>query len=263
MTQENLITFSEKDIELIKNQIIPEGSQEDLEMLLYQAKRTGLNPITRQIYGIFRSVRQGNNWIKKMTVQTSIDGFRVIAERTGDYGGQSEPFFEVDKDGKLICCKMTVFRFRGDTRYPAATAVAYWEEYCQKDKDGNLARMWKDMPRTMLSKVAEALALRKAYPQDLSGLYTNDEMSQSDNPIQKLAKISNDDMKEIRDESNEIIFAGLKAIFESCGGCEELDEAWKSEKSDIAKLKKYAPSLYNMLINTIKNMKESFNENRL
>ncbi len=41
-----------------------------------------------------------------MTIQTSIDGFRVIAERSGNYGGQSEPVF-VEQDGKLISCKVS------------------------------------------------------------------------------------------------------------------------------------------------------------
>ena len=113
-----------------------------------------------------------------MTIQTSIDGFRVIAERSGNYGGQSEPVF-VEQDGKLISCKVSVFRFHGDLRYEAAVGVAYWDEYCQRTNDGKPMGLWAKMPHTMLSKVAEALALRKAYPQDLSGLYTGDEMAQS------------------------------------------------------------------------------------
>jgi len=112
----------------------------------------------------------------KVTIQTSIDGFRAIAERSGDYAGQDEPVYE--KDGDDLFCKVTVYRFRGDVRYPAAVGKAYWKEYVpQAGQDF----MWKKMPRTMLAKVAEALALRKAYPQNLSGLYTGDEMEQSGN----------------------------------------------------------------------------------
>lgn len=272
MTENNLLEFTKEDIALIKSQIAPEASKEQLELLLYQAKRTGLNPITRQIYAIFRNSKEGNNWVKKMTIQTSIDGFRVIAERSGNYGGQSEPTFAEDKNGNLISCKITVFRFRNDVHYPAATAVAYWDEYCQKDKEGNLAKMWRDMPRTMLSKVAEALALRKAYPQDLSGLYTNDEMLQAE----QKEKIENErnniglkpngdlakgvDMKETFKQANEELFAGLKAMFESCGGVEEIEELLQSEKSDILKLKKYEPRLYEILGKTITTMRESFNK---
>ena len=263
---ENLIEFSQKEIELIKSQIVPEATQKDLEMLIYQAKRTGLNPITRQIYGIFRNVKQDNRWLKKMTVQTSIDGFRVVAERSGDYGGQSEPVFEEGEDGKLISCKMTVYRFRGDTRYPAATAVAYWDEYCQKDKTKNKpTRMWQDMPRTMLSKVAEALALRKAYPQDLSGLYTNEEMEQSSNENstkQKFAETSEKDMKEVFSKKNQSDFQGLKNIIESAGGTEELAEILK-DKENVQiynRLKKYEPKLLEMIDNSISVMKKEFEQ---
>jgi len=114
-----------------------------------------------------------------MTIQTSIDGFRVIAERSGNYGGQSEPIF-TEQDGKLISCKVSVFKFRGDVRYEAAVGVAYWDEYCQTTNDGKPMGLWSKMPHTMLAKVAESLALRRAYPNDLSGLYTGDEMAQSD-----------------------------------------------------------------------------------
>jgi phage recombination protein Bet len=162
------LTFTDDQVNLIKKQIAPKATNDELQLFLYQAKRTGLDPLTRQIYCIHRG--------GKMNIQTSIDGFRVIAERSGDYAGQSEPEF-VHDEKKLTTCKITVFRFRGDVRYPVAVGVAYWDEYVPQDNNF----MWKKMPHTMLAKVAEALALRKAYPQDLSGLYTGDEMEQAGN----------------------------------------------------------------------------------
>lgn len=164
------LEFNDEQIKLIKNQLAPNATDNELKLFLYQAKRTGLDPLTRQIYCIHRG--------GKMTIQTSIDGFRVIAERSGDYAGQSEPVF-IENDGKLICAKVSVFRFRNDTRYEAAVGVAYWSEYVQ-EYNGKPSTMWAKMPHTMLAKVAEALALRKSYPQDLSGLYTSDEMAQAD-----------------------------------------------------------------------------------
>lgn len=112
-----------------------------------------------------------------MTVQTSIDGFRVVAERSGDYGGQDEPEFIESDNGNIICCKIKIYKFRGDQRYQAAVGVAYWNEYVPS---AGQDYMWKRMPRTMISKVTEALGLRKAFPQDLSGLYTAEEMQQAD-----------------------------------------------------------------------------------
>jgi len=180
------IDFTQDQINLIKSQIAPKATDDELKLFIYQAKRTGLDPMARQIYAIHRKAKDANgNWIEKMTIQTSIDGFRVIAERSGDYAGQDEPFFTdvLGEDGKVKdkSCKITVYRFRGDVRYPAAVGVAYWSEYVQTDRDGKASGLWAKMPRTMLAKVAEALALRKAYPQDLSGLYTGDEMEQSGN----------------------------------------------------------------------------------
>lgn len=166
--QNNQIAFTDDQVALIKKQIAPKATNDELQLFLYQAKRTGLDPLTRQVYCIHRA--------GKMTIQTSIDGFRVIAERSGDYGGQDEPEF-TEVDGKPTRCKLTVYKFRGDVRYPAAVGVAYWDEYFPKENNF----MWLKMPHTMLAKVAEALALRKAYPQDLSGLYTSDEMQQADN----------------------------------------------------------------------------------
>jgi phage recombination protein Bet len=159
------LNYTKEQIELVKSQVAPKATIDELNLFLYQCQRTGLDALSRQIYAIHR----GN----KMTIQTSIDGFRVIAERSGDYAGQDEPEF-IEQDGKMICCKVAVYRFKGEQRYKASVGVAYWSEYAQSNNP-----MWQKLPHTMLSKCAEALALRKAYPQDLSGLYTGDEMEQS------------------------------------------------------------------------------------
>lgn len=158
------LEFTEEQVKLIKSQIAPKASDNELALFLYQAKRTGLDPLARQIY----CLPIGG----KMSIQTSIDGFRVVAERSGDYAGQDEPEF-IEKDGKLECAKVRVYRWKGEQRYLAAVGVAYMSEYKQSSP------MWTKMPHTMLAKCAEALALRKAYPQDLSGIYTGDEMAQA------------------------------------------------------------------------------------
>ena len=184
------IDFTPEQVQLIKSQIAPKATNDELKLFLNQCKRTGLDPFSRQIYAIHRTKWNADkkSYENKMTIQTSIDGFRVIAERSGDYAGQDEPIFN-EIDGKLISCKVTVYRFKSaqkyaiPTRYAAAVGVAYWDEFKQTGKDGKESGMWAKMPHTMLSKVAEAIALRKAYPQDLSGLYTGEEMAQSVNEI--------------------------------------------------------------------------------
>lgn len=188
------IEFNDDQVGLIKRTIAKDATDDELKLFIYQCNRTGLDPMTRQIYFMKRA--------GKVTIQTSIDGFRVIAERSGTYAGQGEPQF-IEENGVLKCCKVSVYRFSPNgQRYEASVGVAYWNEYCPPSGQDF---MWKKMPHTMLSKVAEALALRKSYPQDLSGLYTNDEMAQAD----KEDKIIEPDFSDVPDKSEKELLRKL------------------------------------------------------
>lgn len=150
----------------------------DLAVFLNFAQRTGLDPFARQIYMIGRN-SQGS---KKYTIQASIDGLRIVAERSGDYAGQVGPEF-CGTDGvwrdTWVAHEPPVAARIGVLRHGFSAplfAVAYYDEYVQTTGNGQPSSMWASKPRLMLAKCAEALALRKAFPNDLAGLYTADEM---------------------------------------------------------------------------------------
>lgn len=162
--------FTEGQVEALKKmngwERVPDA---ELAVFFHQAQRTGLDPFARQIYLIGRYSRKNNR--TEYTIQTSIDGMRLVADRTGAYAGSDRPTF--GEDGKDRYAEVTVWKIVQGSRVPF-TGLAYWSEFHDERSP-----MWKKMPRTMLAKTAEAQALRKAFPADLSGLYSAEEMDQA------------------------------------------------------------------------------------
>lgn len=170
--------FNREQIELIKRTVAKGSTDDELALFLYTAQKRGLDPLVKQIYAIKRKTKDG----EVMTIQTGIDGFRAVASRTGQLAGSDDAVFDSETSSHPNKATVTVYRMVNGQRCPFS-ATARWDEYKQVKYSGELMGLWAKMPYTMLAKCAEALALRKAFPEDLSGLYTFDEMAQADNQV--------------------------------------------------------------------------------
>jgi phage recombination protein Bet len=177
--------FSGEQMQLLRDTICPrDASEAEIRMFAYQCLRRKLDPFIKQIYAIKRWDSERGKEV--LGFQTGIDGFRVTAERTGKYRGQVGPEW-CGPDG--VWKSVWV-----EEAFPTAArvgvlkegcsgpiwGVALWKEYAQLTKQGQPTRMWRTMPANQLAKCAESLALRKAFPEDLGGIYTKEEMEQSE-----------------------------------------------------------------------------------
>jgi phage recombination protein Bet len=158
--------FTGEQIEIIKNSVAKGVSDQELAYFLEVCRSTGLNPLHRQIYAIMRS--------GKMTIQTGIDGYRLLAHRSRRHVGTDDAVYDTETAAHPNKATVTVYKWVAGQRC-AYTATARWKEYVQESSP-----MWNKMPYLMLAKVAESLALRKAFPAETSGLYTDEEMMQAD-----------------------------------------------------------------------------------
>lgn len=167
------IEWTEAQQKLVRDTFANGASPAEFAVLLETAKVWSLDPFRKQLYFIQRwdSQKRCNVW----AVQVSVDGLRAMAERTGLYEGQDEPEYEHDDQGGLKLCRVRVYR--RDWPRPMV-GVAYWSEYVQTNKDGVLTSFWRTKPHIMLAKCAEAIALRKAFPEQMAGAYAPEEMGE-------------------------------------------------------------------------------------
>jgi phage recombination protein Bet len=184
--------FKEEEVAIIKQSLMPAGhSDADLQLFLATASRSQLDPLSRHIYasGFKEKDRQGNYTGKiKMSIGITIDGFRVIAERSDKYAGQLGPYW-CGPDGEWkdvwlsngapFAAKVAVLR--KDFQEPL-WAVAKFSSYTQGQN------LWNKLPEQMIAKCAEMLALRKAFPNDLGGLYGKEELGHEEEQVVQSAE---------------------------------------------------------------------------
>lgn len=180
-----LDNFTPEELELIRETVAKGASDVELRFFLYTANLRGLNPLTRQIHFVKRKSRQSDGSMKDtFTIQTGIDGFRLIAQRTKQYAPGSKPTIFEYKGAQLV--RATVFGIKlMNGQGFEFSASANFKEFAQSF-NGRLGTMWAKMPESQLEKCAEAKMLRRGWPEDFSNLYADEEMEQADNTIETI-----------------------------------------------------------------------------
>lgn len=130
--------FDEKQIQLLKNTICKGSTDDELRFFLMACQKTGLDPFSRQIYSVPRGGQR--------VIQTSVDGYRLIAERTGRYTPGREPTYTYKKDGSIQSATAYVMKQTKDGSWHEVAASAFFDEYDGKNN------FWKKMPHLMISK---------------------------------------------------------------------------------------------------------------
>jgi len=159
---------------LKENNIIPHDCQPPQVSYFFEVcERKKLDPFLKQIHLIERKSQIDGRWMKNYTIQAGIDGMRAIAQRSGQMLSCERGVKSIGND-LYGWCRLT--KVNGGIYYDELP----YSEYAQKTKEGKITIFWETKKETMIKKCAEESVLRMAFPEDLSGVYGNDEMMQAD-----------------------------------------------------------------------------------
>lgn len=210
--------YSREQLQLLKDTIAKGSTDIEFKFGMEICHRKKLDAFSKQIYFI----KRWDATLKRevMTIQIGIDGLRLIAQRTGRYQGQEGPYW-CGPDGKWsdawlathppAAAKVGVFR---EGFKQPLYSVALYSEYVQLNKEGKPNSMWAKMPANQLAKCSEGLALRKAFPEELSGLYVSEEMGQADNDLPQPAPAAPGEQD--APDAVKIMWSAMRGIAEVC-----------------------------------------------
>lgn len=182
-----LIAFDAKQMDLIQRTVAKDCNRAEFDTFMSICKVNGLNPLNREIYAfVFNKGKDS----RQLTPVVAIDGLRKIAARTGDYRPDEQPpriaFDDAAKCEKsnpkgITTCTVTVYKYAHGDWHPCPATV-YWDEFVPLSKEGVIdwkKKLWREKPTVMISKVAEAQALRRAFPENFGNLYAEEEFDKS------------------------------------------------------------------------------------
>lgn len=211
------------------------ATKQEAEQLIAIAEARGMNPIAGECYFVKRwdGEKQRMVW----AVQASIDSFRIKAEESGVYDGQDEPEYEYNEDGSLKLARVRIYRKDVGRAF---VGVARYDEYVQKKKDGTVTKFWANMPHNQLSKCAESLGFRKAFPKRLAKIYTDAEMQQADREEPQRVQFERPAIdhaagRRAEEESNlrESAMVACRDEIESATSVEQIAQALKTAKPKV------------------------------
>lgn len=167
----------------LQNSVFPGAKDESILLAVDYCKARKLDILKKPCHIVPMSVtdaKTGNkNW--RDVIMPGIYEQRITAFRTGQMAGQDEPVFGDTVTFRGIeapeWCRVTVYRFINNERC-AFSHTEYFSEACATTKEGKPNSMWSKRPRGQLAKCAEAGALRKAFPDELGGVITADEVNE-------------------------------------------------------------------------------------
>lgn len=235
--QHVVVQFNQDQLALVRNTVAKNTTPDEFKLFIEVCRYHGLNPFARQIYAVIRNGKSG----RQMTIQTSIDGYRLLAERSGKYAGQVGPEWCGDDgvwrdvwlaDKPPAAARIGVLR--KDFNQPT-WGVAKYKSYAQSSP------LWEKMPDTMLAKCAESLALRKAFPAEMSGIYTKEEMEQADHDLPTVDPLNTVDADQTHNGEptpSEQQIASIRKLCHHLSKTVEIPQTFAAAKALIAELTK-------------------------
>jgi phage recombination protein Bet len=216
-------------LHLLKRTVASDCNHDEFNLFVEVARNLRLDPFRKQVIPLVFS--KDNPAKRRMSIVVGIDGMRRIAARTGNYRPASdEPEFVVDADAKsdtnphgIVKCRLHVFQQDSRGEWFPVDGTVYWEEFAavddewawsdQKNKRAptgkkTLSGNWGKMPRLMIAKCAEAQALRRGWPDDLGGVYAEEELDRT-----RVSDLASDTLESFERDQRQARLGGRSILF--------------------------------------------------